>query len=213
MNYSVKSNLFNSCASSYEKDLLRYKFQYPFAGYFEIIAEIKKSLSHSMKILDVGIGSGFMLDKLVSDFDTMDCYGIDFSTEMLEIAASRFNNSQLINFNIANGVPKQIKHLSFDIILSAYTLHHFNTEEKVSIIENYLKLLDKNGIFIIADIMFDSIEHMKEIKRIAKDSWDSEEENGYFFKDFSQKHLSHLALDISYIKSSQCSAMFLIRKA
>lgn len=34
-----------------------------------------------------------------------------------------------------------------------------------------------------------------------------------YAKDFSQNHLSHLALDISYIKSSQCSAIFLIGKA
>ena len=212
MNYTEKSNLFNSWASTYEKDLLRYKFQYPFAGYFEIIAEIKRSLSNSMKILDVGIGSGFMLDKIVSDFDTMDCYGIDFSTEMLEIAASRFSNSQLINFNISDGVPKEIVESTFDVILSAYVLHHFSNEEKIKIIDNYFQLLSETGVFIVADIVFDSIEQMNSVKQKVKNRWDSEEENGYIIKDSFQEDLNRLGCNYKYIKSSYCSGIFIVEK-
>lgn len=212
MNYTVKSNLFNSWASSYEKDLLRYKFQYPFAGYFEIIAEIKKSLSHSIQVLDIGIGSGFMLDRLVSAFKEIDCYGIDFSSEMLKIASSRFSASQLINFNISDGVPKEIEESTFDVILSAYVLHHFSYEEKIKIIDNYFQLLNETGVFIVADIVFDSIEQMNSVKQKVKNRWDSEEENGYIIKDSFQEDLNRLGCNYKYIKSSYCSGIFIMEK-
>lgn len=205
----MNQTLFDKWARNYEKDIVRLQNEYPFVGYFIIIEEIKKLLQsrNIESILDIGVGSGFMLNKILNK--KIDYFGIDFSDKMLDIAKSKFDKKKLIKHNIKEGVPYELKHKKFDIVLSAYTLHHFNDNVKVQIIESFLKLSNKN-LFVIADISFDSKKHLLEVKNNEGNGWDAEEEDGYFIEETFNSLIVQRGLFCTYKKISHCSAIYLI---
>lgn len=172
----MKTSLFDNWAENYEKDILKFQNQYPFVGYFKIIDEIVNilELKNCRSILDIGVGSGYMLNKIL-ERKPMDYLGIDFSEKMLEIAKSKLTPENFIQYNVGNAVPQKIRKRKFDCILSAFTLHHFDTAEKLNIIDNYFSLLPSEGEFIIADISFESASDMLEVKKQEGKKWDTEE--------------------------------------
>lgn len=205
----MKETKFDQWAKNYEKDINLLKDQYPFAGYFDIIEVIKKKISEEnlKNILDLGIGSGYMLSKVTDE--NQKCIGIDFSEKMLEIAGSKFKSKNLIRYDISKGIPDELKEERFDCILSAYTLHHFNQKEKIEIIKSYSELINK-GCFIIADIAFDSIDKMLIVKMDKNKNWDVEEEGGYIIFDSFSECLEENNIKYEYKKMSYCSGIFII---
>jgi len=95
------------------------------------------------KILEIGCGNCRNL--LIFTKNDFDCYGIDFSDEMLKNAkqyCKKYNFKVKLKKAIAEKLP--FKNESFDYVLYIGVLHHLSTEEK-------------------------RIKSLKEIRRILKD--------------------------------------------
>src|ERR1043166_10243528 len=56
-----------------------------------ILKTFRAGLLHAPTILDVGVGTGALLDYLVKEIDLGRCYGVDLSRRMLSIASARLN--------------------------------------------------------------------------------------------------------------------------
>ena len=208
----IHNNLFDEWAKAYEQDIKKSQGQFPFAGYFDIIEFIRKEIvaQQYTSILDIGVGTGYMLDKICAGL-IPHYYGIDFSEKMLNIASEKLDKNNLLHWDISNkNIPPAIKDEKFDLNISAYTLHHFDTQGKIEIIENYKKLLSKSGRIIIADISFDTVSELEKNKIKAAEKWDDSEEKGYFIApEFIEKAASH-HWTIDYSKFSFCSAIYSI---
>lgn len=202
---------FDNWAKQYEATILSKKDQYPFAGYFEILEFLKKEMTKGCNsILDMGTGSGYMLSKILEGSNA-DYFGLDFSEKMLQIAQSKFEPSHFLQWDLAKEtLPEQIENRKFDLILSAYTMHHFETEKKLEILLLYKKLLGEKGRIVIPDISFETIEARNKVKEQVGNGWDSEEENGYFLaKEFCQKAESK-GFKVEYNAISFCSAIYIL---
>ena len=203
---------FDNWVDTYESDIYLKKDKYPFEGYFDNVEIIEKAISQkeSCRVLDLGIGTG-MMHEIMSSKINYALHCIDFSKRMCQYASKRLKDCQIINGNLIDPVPPIICNNKYDLIISAYCLHHFSDLQKLEIITKYSELLAQNGIILIADIGFDTIELKSEAKTKAGTSWDADEENGYMVKaDAIKLYSSHFNLE--YKKTSSCSVIYTLSR-
>ena len=148
---------------------------YPFAGYNEIIYKIyKKVISKSnATVLDIGFGTGTLTQKLYQY--GCDIYGQDFSLRMIELASNRMPNANLYQGDFTKGVVEQLKQRLYDFIIATYSIHHLKRDEKVKFLHELLSLLNKNGMILIGDVMFETQKELEKCREELLDKWDNDE--------------------------------------
>ena len=148
---------------------------YPFAGYNEIIYKIyKKVISKSnATVLDMGFGTGTLTQKLYRY--GCDIYGQDFSLRMIELASNRMPNANLYQGDFTKGVVEQLKQRLYDFIIATYSIHHLKRDEKVKFLHELLSLLNKNGMILIGDVMFETQKELEKCREELLDKWDNDE--------------------------------------
>ena len=148
---------------------------YPFAGYNEIIYKIyKKVISKSnATVLDIGFGTGTLTQKLYQY--GCDIYGQDFSLKMIELASNRMPTANLYQGDFTKGVVEQLKQRLYDFIIATYSIHHLKRDEKVKFLYELLSLLNKNGMILIGDVMFETQKELEKCREELLDKWDNDE--------------------------------------
>ncbi len=168
---------FDEWAKDYDLSVKESKeeYEYPFAGYDELIDEIYNMFTKGKKlrILDIGFGTGKLTQRLYNDDHKI--FGIDFSDEMITIAKGKMPNSELIKWDFNNGMPSDLDSYKFDFIVSTYAIHHLENNEKAAFINNLASYLDINGIIAIGDVAFNSRGQHNECMNNNKTIWDYEE--------------------------------------
>ena len=193
-----------------EDDVLNCSF--PYSGHKEmqdiILGYIydNKHLSKP-KILDVGIGTASLYEKLIPD--SFDLTGIDISKKMLEISKLKFPDAKLFSHDILKGIPKEIQNQKFDYIVVDYVIKHFDIDTAVSLIDKLSEYLAPFGKIFVGDIMF--LEETR--KRLyLHDHTDLLSYNYHFhtYNDFVCK-ASDL-LNISYMELNTYTGILIIEK-
>ncbi|MBF1086224.1 class I SAM-dependent methyltransferase [Solobacterium sp.] len=148
---------------------------YPFAGYNEIIYKIyKKVISKSnATVLDMGFGTGTLTQKLYQY--GCDIYGQDFSLRMIELASNKMPNANLYQGDFTKGIVEQLKQRLYDFIIATYSIHHLKKDEKVKFLHELLSLLNKNGMILIGDVMFETQKELEKCREELLDKWDNDE--------------------------------------
>lgn len=168
---------FNLWADGYDKtvQVSEENGVYPFAGYRAILNRIFNEVMQreNSSVLDIGFGTGVLSARLYENGHHID--GIDFSQRMIALAQPKMPNANLIEWDIANGMPEEIKMKKYDYIVSTYTLHHLTDEVKVSFIKELLPLLTKGGKILIGDIAFQTRQQLETCKNESKEFWDDDE--------------------------------------
>jgi len=101
------------------------------------------------KILEIGCGSCRNLLPFAKQ--GFQCYGIDFSKNMLKYAreyCKKYNFNVILKKARAEKLP--FSDNSFDYILSIATLHHLNRKEQELAVAEMTRVLKKNGIALVA---------------------------------------------------------------
>ena len=148
---------------------------YPFVGYNEIVNKIYDIVisKSSATVLDIGFGTGTLTQKLYQY--GCDVYGQDFSSKMIELASNKMPNANLYQGDFTKGIVKQLKQRSYDFIVATYSIHHLKEDEKVKFLHELLTLLDKNGMILIGDVMFETQEQLEKCREELSDKWDDDE--------------------------------------
>ncbi|MBT2636909.1 class I SAM-dependent methyltransferase [Bacillus sp. ISL-39] len=148
---------------------------YPFAGYRTILNTIFNEVmeKENARVLDIGFGTGVLTSKLYESGYHID--GIDFSERMIALAQPKMPKANLIEWNIANGLPAELKRKKYEYIVSTYALHHLTDAEKVSFIKELLPLLTDGGKILIGDIAFETRRQLEDCKKDSKGFWDDDE--------------------------------------
>ncbi len=81
-------------------------------------------LSGDEVILDIACGTGELERILVNNYPNLNITGVDISEKMLDVAKSKFPNSQKIEFLKASANSLPFPDSSFDMIVSASALHY-----------------------------------------------------------------------------------------
>lgn len=200
---------FDLWANDYDKtvNISEENNEYPFAGYKDVLNYIYTQVrEHSdYSILDIGFGTGVLTTQLYN----IGCNvtGIDFSSNMIDIAKNKMPNALFINWDITKGLPVEIINCKFDYIISTYAIHHLTDEEKIKFIKFLSNLLNTKGKILIGDISFETKKEFEECNNRYKETWDDDEI--YFTADEIMKSLSDLYC-CTYIKLSYCAGVLTV---
>jgi SAM-dependent methyltransferase len=108
--------------------------------------------SGTMKILDLGCGTGLELDEIFKRLPQVSVTGIDLTQAMLDKLQQKHPGK---NLNLVCGNYFEINpgENTYDTVISFETMHHFSREEKVGLYRKLHKVLRSNGAYIEADYM------------------------------------------------------------
>ena len=201
---------FNEWAAEYDETVRESERQgtYPFAGYGDVLTEIFEAIDHKQQaaVLDIGFGTGALASALYEKGHRI--YGIDFSSEMIERAEKKMPEAQLVEWDMADGLPPEFDGLYFDCIVSSYALHHLEDPDKWDFLKQLLKRLSPGGTLLIGDIAFRTTEDRLACQNEYKNVWDGDE--AYIVFDELKAALSDIAT-CEFNAHSHCGAVIQVR--
>jgi len=207
----LNSKGFDMWADGYDKsvNLSEERDEYPFAGYKDVLNYIYNEVrgKPGARVLDIGFGTGILTTKLYNSGCIIT--GIDFSSNMIEIAKEKMPGAELMKWDFSEGLPEEIKSSRYDFIISTYAIHHLTDKEKINFITSCFELLNEKGRILIGDVSFETRNHLDECKEKYSQYWDNDEI--YFTAD---EIIDEFGNDYSciYKKISHCAGVLTIAK-
>ncbi len=109
--------------------------------------------TYDKKVVDIGCGTGAFSISASKYFDKI--YAVDVSEEMLTTAKNKaitqkIENISFYNSGFLNFQPKE----EVDIVFSKWAFHHLPDYWKQIALLNINKMLKKDGIFFLSDVVF-----------------------------------------------------------
>lgn len=207
----LDSKGFDLWADGYDKsvNVSEESNEYPFAGYKDVLNYIYNQVRERdyANVLDIGFGTGVLTTQLYNA--SCNITGIDFSSNMIDIAKKKMPNAMLINWDFSIGLPNEIKNHNFDYIISTYAIHHLTDIEKINLIKLLLTMLNDNGKILIGDVAFKTRVELDKCKEKYNQYWDNEEI--YLVAEEIIKYLNDEYF-CDYIKISHCAGVLTISK-
>lgn len=118
----------------------------------------------TIKILDLGCGTGTLAQKLKHHFCDAHITCLDYAENMIEVAKLKLCDYKddvtflVGDFNDFRNAEK------YDVILSSFALHHIATDEaKIDLYKNIYSKLNSNGVFYTADIVLGANNHVQSL--------------------------------------------------
>ncbi|MBL1203638.1 MAG: class I SAM-dependent methyltransferase [Nostoc sp. GBBB01] len=141
---------FNNSAADY--DQLRRILIPCFDDFYKTAVEIiPNNRSASLKILDLGAGTGLYSGMVQSVFPNAKFTLLDLAFEMLEKAQLRFSKmGKFPRILIGNYVEVDLGD-SYDLVISALSIHHLPDSDKQSLYQKVYNILNPGGMFVNAD--------------------------------------------------------------
>ena len=104
------------------------------------------------KVLDAGAGTGIYSDTLLSRYPKARLTLIDFAESMLDIARGKFEGRADARFITDDYYTHSFGGEQYDIVISALSIHHLDTDGKMAFYKKVYGLLGDGGEFVNADI-------------------------------------------------------------
>jgi len=114
----------------------------------------KSSTGLQLKVLDLGCGDGQMARQGLCDCQIEKYVGIDLSQDALDHlkrAGGLGPNPQTVLGDIQESI-QQLPDQSFDLVLASYSLHHFQSDQKLVVLKEIRRILSPKGLFLWIDI-------------------------------------------------------------
>lgn len=147
---------FDLWANGYDKSvgLCDEADDYPFAGYKNMLNAVYNTVltKNKASVLDIGFGTGTLTAKLYEQGCIIT--GVDFSSEMINIAREKMPGATLIQADFSKGLPGELSSSRFDFIVATYSLHHLTDAEKIPFITSLTRRLNPGGRVLIGDVAF-----------------------------------------------------------
>ena len=206
-NYFPSSD-FDDWADTYDQDVITDSF--PFTGYQPTLNTVVRlsDARPGMTLLDLGTGTG----NLARQFLELGCLvtATDFSSAMLDKARERLPGAALIQADVRQEFPAELRSQKFDRIVSGYVFHHFDLAEKVSILLRLSELLAPGARLVIADISFPDRHAQEAVMRAAGDAWDEE---FYWIASEAVPLLKEASFAVQYHQVSPCAGVYRITRS
>jgi ubiquinone/menaquinone biosynthesis C-methylase UbiE len=205
--HSFPASGFDDWSREYDQSVMTDEF--PFTGYQQILTGIVSQADPRPgdSILDLGTGSG----NLAILFSQLGCslWCTDFSFRMLAKARLKLPSACFIQHDLKSPMPF-IDSQKFSHVVSAYTLHHFPLDEKITIISLIMSNhLAEGGKFIIGDITFRDMNEKDKMHSHLAEAW---EEEYYWLRDETLKTFRKIGVKSKYQYISNCAGIFTFLK-
>ncbi len=197
---------FDRWAASYDRDA-GLNTGFPFEGYSDVLSTIvnKSCAKPGDAVLDLGTGTG----NLANLFAQRGCqiWGVDFSPAMLALAQKKLPAARLAQMDLRDDLQVAFPR-RYDLIVSAYTFHHFPLDEKVALVSRYLENhLQPGGKFLIGDIAFMTGAEQAATRAVFCETWEQE---FYWLADESIAAFKTAGIHLAYTQVSICAGVFLV---
>lgn len=138
-----------SAAVSREYDRLAHRYELRWRSYVQ--ASVRETLARlplrpGIRVLDLGCGTGALLQRIVENAADVSCWGLDVSHRMLTLAAQRAPTTRFVHAD-AHRLP--FAPGSFDLVVSTSALHYWPEPERV--LAEIQLVLDRCGRLVITD--------------------------------------------------------------
>jgi len=169
MSLEKMDDYFNSLAAEYTNRILA---DHPnLYEFYEKIASLVDFDGANPKLLDLGCGTGLELERLFAKYPHMNVTGIDLSAEMLKELENKYKDK---NINLICGSYFDVElGNDFDVVLSVYSLHHFNEAEKLELYKKVYDSMKSGSLYIEGDKTAKTEEqqlfHFAELERLKKE--------------------------------------------
>jgi len=140
---------FNNWAKTYDNFFNHLFFSFSNKKIANLVNSSKKN-----SILDVGSGTGILIEQLVSK-DNLKIYGLDLSSEMVKISREKFSKNKNVTITLGSAVKMPFKNQLFDYVTCSHSFHH-HPNSLQSLKEMY-RVLKPHGKIIILDASKDGI--------------------------------------------------------
>lgn len=122
--------------------------------------EFKKLYKKNSKVIELGCGEGYSIKPLLENTDAnFDL--LDASKEMLVSNKKNLKKfSNRLNYICDDALDYLKKSNTYNIILSSWTVHNFNKEDRLELFKEIYNKLPKNGYFILMDKVYPDSEKM-----------------------------------------------------
>ena len=70
---------------------------------------------------------------------------------------------------------EELRQNKYDAIIATYSLHHLTDEQKISLLEILLPLLNDGGTVYFGDVMFETRTELEKHRALLDKEWDDEE--------------------------------------
>lgn len=122
----------------------------------ELFNIINVSNTASINVIDLGAGSGILLEKILMRYPNSKCYWIDYSDQFLDVAKNKLSKyGDRVDFILSSfedswedKVPDKIH-----LIVSMSSIHHLESQEKEDLYRRVYSLLQPDGWFLNIDEM------------------------------------------------------------
>lgn len=104
-------------------------------------------LKRSDRLLDVGCGSGALLQAISRQHPSIRATGLDLSRKMLDVARGKLNEQTALSIGEAQQLP--FRSASFDVVVSCSSLHFWR--EPKGCIREIARVLKPTGRLVITD--------------------------------------------------------------
>ncbi len=115
------------------------------------VDSIPFSISESIKVLDLGAGTGLFSWYVLERFQKADFVLLDIADKMLDIARERFAKYQQQFKYIVSDYKNLGLKTEFDLIISSLSIHHLEDTDKQSLFTRVYENLKPKGVFINID--------------------------------------------------------------
>lgn len=202
---------FDAWAETYDESIKRDQGALNFYKNYDLVLETvyRKVLEKKRdgSVLDIGVGTGNLSRYFLKAFDVT---GVDQSKEMLFKAKRKFPNLKL---RVGEFLKLPFGNQSFDFIVSSYAFHHLTSEEKEHALIEMMRVLNDEGMIVIADMMFLNKKSKKYFcSKLSPREVESVEDE--FYTDIEQFtiNLSKLGFDYEYEQMDELMFIMKITK-
>ncbi|MBE6049089.1 MAG: class I SAM-dependent methyltransferase [Clostridium sp.] len=98
-------------------------------------------------VLDVGCGTGNMLNMIINKYNDVEAYGIDISDKMLLKAKEKLGDRAYLTLGDSENLP--YKDDKFDLIMCNDSFHHY--PNPVNVLKEFHRVLKSGGVLILGD--------------------------------------------------------------
>lgn len=150
-----------------------------------MVSLIPFSRKEYLRVLDLGCGTGGTSIALLKEFPLARVTGIDNSQDMLDVAAAKVKQTTWRVDFICRDIKEMSKGAAiggaeFDVIISAFSLHFLNEDEKKEIFELSIKAMKPGGIFIFAEAI---MPNSAKVYQLYMEKWKEFQRSNRFSED------------------------------
>ena len=130
---------------------------------YALISSIPFDHDASIRVLDLGCGTGTITETLKEKFKNAKVTCLDLAENMIEMAKIKLNKYDNIEYVIGDFYSLNFSE-KYDVIVSSLALHHLATDEdKIEFYKKIYEALDEGGVFYNADVVLGSNNYLQDL--------------------------------------------------